>query len=79
MQKKCSTCTHSIIARHKPITGRPCDACVHLGRWEPLTNADAIRAMTDEELAEYLHGVQERGASIGKKAWLNWLLQPKEA
>ena len=46
----------------------------------PITNADRIRAMTDEELAEYLSGIAEcnRGcrldcgdSCIG--AWLDWL------
>ena len=34
----------------------PCDDCVKGDKWEerPLTNADKIRAMTDEELAEWV-------------------------
>ena len=35
-----------------------CSACGHLTRIPTVTNADCIRAMTDEELAEYLF---ERG------------------
>lgn len=34
-----------------------------------MTNADRIRAMTDEELAEFL-------AVIGYDGMLNWLKQP---
>ena len=78
MQKKCSTCTHSIICRPKFHKRGPCAECEHLEKWEPMTNADAIRAMSDEELAKYLHSVQERGGSIGEKAWRRWLQQPKE-
>ena len=34
----------------------PCNDCVKGDKWEekPFTNADRIRAMTDEELATYL-------------------------
>lgn len=68
----------------------PCDDCVKGDKWEkrPLTNADKIRAMTDEELAEYLIvdvecGVARRvGRSISNEeinhvlqATLNWLKQ----
>ena len=34
----------------------PCFDCTHnaIDRWKPMTNADRIRNMTDEELAEFL-------------------------
>lgn len=43
---------------------------------EPQTNADRIRAMTDEELAEFL-GENDSNFPIGdhKKKWLEWLKQ----
>ena len=52
---------------------------------KPKTNADRIRAMTDEELAEFINGVEAeaiRRAGLfitvgdiqrGKEGWLNWL------
>ena len=55
-----------------------------------ITNADYIRSMSDEELADFLMlQVQMSKASnaaeilsgfeeITKTAWLNWLKQPKE-
>ena len=41
---------------------------------KPITNADRIRAMTDEELAEFL-GENDSNFPIGdhKKEWLDWL------
>ena len=46
---------------------------------EPQTNADRIRAMTDEELAEYLDGVchdlWQMFVKDPKKMWLDWLKQ----
>lgn len=43
-----------------------------------VTNADRIRAMTDEELADWVWGVETAGRAYGprgKKAWLDWLKQ----
>ena len=46
---------------------------------EPQTNGDRIRAMTDEELAEYLDGVchdlWQMFVKDPKKMWLDWLKQ----
>ena len=44
-----------------------------------VTNADRIRAMTDEELAEYLDGVchdlWQMFVKDPQKMWLDWLKQ----
>ena len=48
---------------------------------EPQTNADRIRAMTDEEMADFLIGVAQRGGvPCGEKLlrWLDWLKQEAE-
>ena len=46
---------------------------------QPKTNADRIRSMTDEELAEYLDGVchdlWQMFVKDPKKMWLDWLKQ----
>ena len=45
------------------------------------TNADHIRSMTDEELADFLIGVAQRGGvPCGEKLlrWLDWLKQEAE-
>lgn len=39
---------------------------------KPLTNADRIRAMTDEELAEFLNEVRPAEGFL-TKTWLEWL------
>lgn len=57
---------------------------------KPITNADKIRAMSDEELAEFVSGVEAeaiRRAGLfittgdikrGKDGWLDWLKQEGE-
>ena len=45
-------------------------------RTTPITNADRIRAMTDEELADWVWGAETAGRAFGprgKQAWLDWL------
>lgn len=44
---KCGTC---IIQRQKPI----CNSCMGHQFYKPMSNADKIRSMSDEELAEFL-------------------------
>lgn len=42
------------------------------------TNGDRIRAKTDEELANWVWGVESAGRAYGprgKNAWLDWLKQ----
>lgn len=45
----------------------------------PITNADRIRSMSDEELAEYLDGVchdlWQMFVKDPQKMWLDWLKQ----
>ena len=72
---------------------RPCfdDGKCHYknecGHKAPLTNADRIRAMTDEELAELIDRETDSCAPTGdcermsrdcKACWLEWLQQPAE-
>ena len=45
---------------------------------KPKTNADRIRAMTDEELARFMSKVETNGRVFGLKgiaSWLKWLKQ----
>ena len=44
---------------------------------KPKTNADRIRAMSDEELARWLE-YEGGGACAEMCGWLNWLQQPAE-
>lgn len=43
---KCGTCA---IQRQKPI----CNSCMNYHFYRPMTNAQKIRSMTDEELSEF--------------------------
>ena len=49
---------------------------------KPVTNADRIRAMTDEELAEYLdevrHDLWQLFVKDPQKMWLDWLKSPAD-
>lgn len=74
----------------------PCSACIDLGSdlsgWVGLTNADSIRGMTDEELAELFdEGCNARGKCPNeawdgstepitscRECWLDWLKSPVE-
>lgn len=47
----------------------------------PQTNADRIRSMTDEELAEWFNTVTKDvlgGSTWNKKGWLKWLRAESE-
>lgn len=60
-----------------PATCQAVDYCPQA--MPPKTNADCIRAMSDEELAEYLDGVchdfWQMFVKDPKKMWLDWLKQ----
>lgn len=72
---KCETC-----ARKK--YGYLCDGCIHdpdnKDLYEPMTNADSIRSMSDEELAEFLHQVGYDHRWGMKEYAIEWLQQPTE-
>lgn len=47
---------------------------------KPKTNADRIRSMTDEELAEWLNNINTAYAPetvVSRHGWLEWLRQEK--
>ena len=50
--KGCDTCRYE----HHDIQDYPCSKCSHsyIDKYEPKTNADKIRNMSDEELAEFM-------------------------
>ena len=51
---------------------KPCDAIIS------MTNAQKIRSMSDEELAENMSDWQCWGGGLDPKDWLAWLQQPAE-
>ena len=52
-----------------------CQAVSYCLQATPLkTNADRIRTMTDEELAEFISNqIIDRNIGVPIEAWLNWL------
>lgn len=65
------------------VAGSPCDLYNERMLAAPMTNADRIRAMSDEELARFLAEVENRRSAAGGGAiWKGaahakeWLKQP---
>ena len=53
--EKCRVCKHNY---KEPEDEPRCNImCENHSEFEPITNADRIRKMTDEELAEWLHNI----------------------
>ena len=48
------------------------------GLGDPQTNADRIRAMTDDELAMWMAECNAYGERSDASQWLPWLKQPME-
>lgn len=81
---KCKTCKYST-----PDGVFVCDGCIHepnlRERYEPMTNADHIREMTDEELAGIImcpHFITEGSCSEPASCIAcckDWLRQPYES
>lgn len=88
--EECKSCKNARKGRYE----YPCNCCKRIwihetDRFEPQTNADRIRNMTDDELAEFMTGDALRtinccdcdepeskyGSCIGdcKNPWLKWL------
>lgn len=65
---KCGTCA---IQRQKPI----CNSCMNYHFYRPMTNAQKIRSMTDEELAEFLINFKNTFGEEyeGEMSCLEWL------
>ena len=67
--KSCETCAYI----GKSENDYPCNKCTRNAsdKWKPMTNADKIRAMSDEELAEFLDDVEdERYYWVSFDSWL---------
>lgn len=57
MKQNCNNCRYLSV----DFECLPCSACRNDSKWEAMTNADHIRSMTDEELAEYMsdHSIED--------------------
>ena len=75
--KSCHNCACDPVCDHNWNGWETC------GNWiqkpeKPSTNADRIRAMSDEELAKWLE-YEGGGVCAEVCGWMNWLQQPAEA
>ena len=75
--KSCHNCACDPVCDHNWNGWETC------GNWiqkpeKPPTNADRIRAMSDEELAKWLE-YEGGGVCAEVCGWMNWLQQPAEA
>lgn len=72
------TCPSCVYATHKcgktGVTIRRSTGCTFYES-KPQTNADKIRAMTDEELAKFLTKKMYARIAGDWKSWLKWLRQ----
>lgn len=66
--------------RCSKFTDDECDSFCVLGPCSAMrpSNADRIRAMSDEELAEFLMFVEHKFSEFDRKTWLDWLKSPVE-
>ena len=69
----CNNCKHAKTS----LMAEPCYSCYYMSHWERPTNADRIRAMSDEELANMLSLVQRNAKK--DTPWLDWLKQEEDA
>lgn len=81
--KDCSGCKHLNERGYCEFTACiiPCTVSAFIPEVKPQTNADRIRAMSDEELAEYLYvKTCEDGYPqfTSRNDWLEWLRQEAE-
>ena len=70
-------CSKPYECKHYP-TGVMCVICENGNRFKPraMTNADRIRSMTDEELAEFIcYQIIDRNIGIPLETWFEWLKQ----
>ena len=77
MKYGCDNCKY----RFFPVTRSPCDNCAMSGNknseWTAPTNADRVREMSDDELANWLTIVSSSKPQTAPQ-WLEWLRQEVE-
>ena len=90
--KRCANCANGVWTCREQSVPEVCIKCCYKSNgdpseWKPInpTNADRIRAMSDEELANVLTDysnnggwVTETGRQICRERIIDWLKQPAE-
>ena len=69
----CENCLKTLCRRQRDDT---IDCSMFVSK--VVSNADSIRAMSDEELAESLETWQDWGGGLTKESWLKWLKELAE-
>ena len=80
--RQCDNCKHTLTDEES----FPCNICIRncVDKWEPIpkqTNADRIRTMTDEELADAMLAINEIGEAVpfcGNSTRCNEILEAGE-
>lgn len=70
---------HCLCTNQFPLNS--CENCEDYHSRSKRTQGDRIRSMTDEELADWVWGVETAGRAYGprgKNAWLDWLKEEGE-
>lgn len=76
----CETCRHrrdcngAIVGNQDTV----CTGCSRYRKALPVTNADRIRSMTDEELAKHLNYWDNSPLHASEERWLDWLKREVE-
>jgi hypothetical protein len=66
--KTCETCHHD-----RERYSESCETCTAFNNWEPMTNADKVRAMDDATLSEVWNHMER-----SQEEWCEWLKQKTE-
>lgn len=76
----CPTCVYADFENDKctRLLNRLPHICPYAEEKTPCNNYERLKAMSMEELAEFINGAESEGRAYGpkgKNAWLNWLKQ----
>lgn len=79
IESLCKSCEYG--DRNCPGLATNVFGCAQYMERKPRTNGDRIRAMTDEELAKKISGIEQFALTTdgawSPEQWLDWLKQPE--
>ena len=83
MERTCTTCYHHYHSKHTNTICRHTLMCNQYDKWEPYTNGDWIRTMSDKELADFLSklGIECRKCTqhpVCRDDFETWVQEHKE-
>ena len=74
--QKCETCEYEKVCEIPDFVRNNLKSCKTYNEKKVKTNADKIRSMSDEELAEFLAETELHGSQGSYKDYLEWLKSP---